>query len=165
MFSEKSFLAWQARRGEVEERERQRIRAEIEAEVDAAHTQIRNQREAELLRERLLHARRHETAVRLLGQPTPELTEEQKRERRAETRRGVERELDAFEAQRVIERQAERKAQASQAQRSEGDVPPEFAGAKVSVEQNGRPRTFQAPKHTVGAEHRASDGSRWKRIA
>ena len=101
MFSEKSFLAWQARRGEVEERERQRIRAEIEAEVDAAHTQIRNQREAELARERLLHARRHETAIRQLGQPMPELTEAQKRERRAEIRRGVEREFAAYDEERA----------------------------------------------------------------
>ena len=100
MFSEKAFQAWKARRPEIEERERQRIRAEIEAEVDAAHTQIRNQHEAELSRERLLHARRHETAVRLLGEPTPELTEAQKRERRAEIRRGVERDLEAWEAER-----------------------------------------------------------------
>jgi len=100
MFSEKSFLAWQARRPEIEERERQRIRAEIEAEVDAAHTQIRNQRETELSRERLLHARRHETALRQLRQPMPELTEAQKRERRAEIRRGVERDVEAWEAER-----------------------------------------------------------------
>ena len=100
MFSEKAFREWQARRPEIEERERQRIRAEIEAEVDAAHIQIRNQREAELARERLLHARRHETAIRQLGQPTPELTEAQKRERRAEIRRGVERDVEAWEAER-----------------------------------------------------------------
>ena len=101
MFSEKAFQAWKARSGEVEERERQRIRDQIEAEVDAAHTQIRNQREAELSRERFLHARRHETAVRQLGQPMPELTEAQKRERRAEIRRGVERDLAAYDEERA----------------------------------------------------------------
>lgn len=101
MFSEKAFREWQARRPEIEERERQRVRDQIEAEVDAAHTEIRNQREAELARERLLHARRHETAVRLLGQPTPELTEAQKRERRAEIRRGVERDLAAYDEERA----------------------------------------------------------------
>ncbi|KAA0122239.1 hypothetical protein CIW48_19810 [Methylobacterium sp. P1-11] len=100
MFSEKAFQAWQARRGEVDERERQRIRADIEAEVDAAHEQIRRQREVELTRERFVHAHRHATAIRQLGQPQPGLTEAQKRERHAEIRRGVERDVAAFEAER-----------------------------------------------------------------
>ncbi|WP_267424912.1 hypothetical protein [Methylobacterium sp. GC_Met_2] len=100
MFSEKAFQAWQARRGEVEERERQRIRADVEAEVDATLAQIRREREAEIAREQLARSFRHATAVRQMGQPRPVLTEAQKRERHAEIRRGVERDLEAWESER-----------------------------------------------------------------
>lgn len=100
MFSEKAFRKWQKRLPAIEEQEQARARAEIGAEVDAALTQIRRDREVELSRQRFAHAHRHATALRQMNQPQPGLTEAQKRERHAEIRRGVERDVAAFEAER-----------------------------------------------------------------
>ncbi|WP_342108071.1 hypothetical protein [Methylobacterium sp. SI9] len=100
MISEKAFRKWQKRQSAIEEQEQARARADIGAEIDAALVEIRRIREREETQARFLHARRHETAIRQLGQPQPGLTEAQKRERHAEIRRGVERDVAAFEAER-----------------------------------------------------------------
>ena len=67
MFSEKAFQDWKSRQGAVEERERARIRSEIEAEVDGALDQIRTRRAVERSRERFVHATRHARAVAAVG--------------------------------------------------------------------------------------------------
>lgn len=100
MISEKAFRKWQKRQPAIEEQEKARARADIGAEIDAALVEIRRTREREETQARFLHAHRHAIAVRQLGQPQPGLTEAQKRERHAEIRRGVERDLAAYDEER-----------------------------------------------------------------
>jgi len=71
MFSEKAFQHWKSRQGAIEERERARIRSEIEAEVDGALDEIRTRTEVERSRESFLHATRHARAVAAVRDADP----------------------------------------------------------------------------------------------
>jgi hypothetical protein len=100
MFSEKAFRAWQAQRDAIEDADRARIRELAGAEVDRAIEQGRREREAEAAQEQLARSLRHATAVRLMAEPSPAETPEQRTARRAEIRRGVEAEMRQFDAER-----------------------------------------------------------------
>jgi|GEM_PF-3416300 len=137
MFSEKALLAWRAQRSAIEDAERARIRELAGAEVDRAIEQGRRKREAEAAQERLARSLRHATAVRLMAEPIPSETPEQRTARRAEIRRGVEAEMRQFDAER---------------QEAAGTAP----------QQRSAPASTEATTVNFGGNRYAVEGTRWR---
>lgn len=95
MFSEKQFQAWRKVGAAIDEAAQTRVRASVEAEVDGALAEIERDNERRAGAQQFRHANRHRdqvTSRHTASTPTPG----QEAERRAEIRRQVEREMDAY---------------------------------------------------------------------